>query len=157
FSRPLMTWLALGLGPVSLWGAEPLKQTVTGKDRDFWAFRKLAQPLVPMVQHSQRAHTPIDAFLLARLSEKGLSYSPDADRVTLIRRAYLDLLGLPPAPEEVDSFLADGRPDAYEWLLDRLLASPHFGERWGRHWLDVVGYVDMSGFDTDATDLRIMP
>jgi hypothetical protein len=95
----------------------------------------------------------VDAFLLSRLEANKLTLSPDADRITLLRRASLDLLGLPPAPEEVDAFLADERPDAYERLLDRLLASPHFGERWGRHWLDVVGYADTVGFDTDANNL----
>jgi hypothetical protein len=157
FPRSLMVYLALVLGSGSLCAAEPIKQTITSKDRDFWAFRKLVQSVVPRVQHSPLLRTTIDAFLLAKLKEKGLTYSPGTDRTTLIRRAYFDLLGLPPSPEEVDAFQADPHPDAYERLLDRLLASPHFGERWGRHWLDVVGYVDMSGFDTDATDLRIMP
>jgi Protein of unknown function (DUF1549) len=92
----------------------------------------------------------VDAFLLARLEAKGLTYAPEADRVTLLRRAYLDLWGLPPTPEAVDAFLADGRADRFERLVDRLLASPHFGERWARHWLDVVGYADTVGFDIDA-------
>ena len=84
----------------------------------------------------------MDAFVLAKLEEKGLAFSPDADRVALLRRVHFDLLGLPPSPEEVDEFLADKRSDAYELWIDRLLASPQFGERWGRHWLDVAGYVD---------------
>jgi hypothetical protein len=91
--------------------------------------------------------------VLAELEENGLEFSPDADPVTLVRRASLDLVGLPPTPDEVDAFVADtdaARPDAYERLLDRLLASPHFGERWGRHWLDVAGYTDTVGFDIDA-------
>src|SRR5262249_44589592 len=103
--------------------------------RQHWAFRPPVRPPVPVVRHPGRARTPVDAFLLARLEAKGLTYSPEAERATLVRRAYLDLLGLPPAPEDVDAFLADGRPGAYERLLDGLLASPHFGERWGRHWL----------------------
>src|SRR5205085_5500798 len=81
---------------------------------------------------------------------RGLTLSADADRVTLLRRAYLDVVGLPPSPEDVEAFLADTRPDAYERLVDRLLASPHFGERWARHWLDVVGYADTVGFDIDS-------
>jgi hypothetical protein len=124
-----------------------------GEDRQHWAFRPPARPALPAVRHADRARTPVDTFLLARLESRGLTFSPDADRVTLLRRAALDLLGLPPSPEEVDAFLADPRPDAYEQLLDRLLASPHFGERWGRHWLDVVGYADTVGFDTDANNL----
>src|SRR4029077_14727299 len=89
-------------------------------------------------------------FLLAKLEEKGLTFSADADPITLLRRAYLDLWGLPPAPEAVDAFVADDRPDAFERVLDVLLASPRFGERWGRHWLDVAGYTDTVGFDIDA-------
>jgi hypothetical protein len=108
---------------------------------------------VPHVRHAERVRTPVDAFLLARLEGKGLTFAADADRTTLLRRACLDLLGLPPAPEEVDAFLADDRPDAYERLLDRLLASPHFGERWGRHWLDVAGYTDTVGFDQDTSTI----
>ena len=94
--------------------------------------------------------TPIDRFLLARLEAKQLYLARDADKRTLIRRAYLDLIGLPPSPDEVRQFLADDSPDAYERLVDGLLASPHFGERWARHWLDAVGYVDTVGFDVDA-------
>jgi hypothetical protein len=108
------------------------------------------------VSNRIRARTPIDAFLLARLEAKGLGCSPEADRITLMRRAYLDLWGLPPAPADVDAFRADDRPDAFERLVDRLLASPHFGERWGRHWLDVVGYADTVGFDFDF-NLVIQP
>jgi hypothetical protein len=118
-----------------------------------WAFQPPARPAIPAVRGAHRVRTPVDAFLLAQLEAHGLTFTPDADRLTLNRRASLDLLGLPPALEDVDAFLADGRPDAYERLLDRLLASPHFGERWGRHWLDVVGYADTVGFDTDANTL----
>src|SRR5207253_8347228 len=92
----------------------------------------------------------------SRLQKRRLSFSPEAGRAPLIRRAYLDLWGLPPGPAEVDAFLADRRPDAWERLIDRLLASPRFGERWGRHWLDVVGYADTVSFDIDAT-LLIVP
>src|SRR6516225_3822029 len=123
---------------------------ITEKDRQHWAFRRLARPTIPAVKDVARARSAIDGFLLAKLEAKGLTYSTDADRATLIRRAYLDLWGLPPAPADVGAFLADKRPDAYERLLDRLLASPRFGERWGRHWLDVVGYADTVGFDIDA-------
>ena len=89
---------------------------------------------------------PIDAFILAKLEEKGLAPSKPADRRTLIRRVSFDLIGLPPTPEEVEAFVADPSPDAYEKLVDRLLASPHYGERWGRHWLDVARYADTKGY-----------
>jgi hypothetical protein len=122
---------------------------VREQDRQFWAFRKPVRSPVPRVHDAGRARTPIDSFVLARLEAKGLTFSPDADPATLVRRVYLDLLGLPPSPEEVDAFLADTRPDAYEHLVDRLLASPHYGERWGRHWLDAAGYADSIGGDND--------
>src|SRR5205823_513686 len=89
------------------------------------------------------------AFLLARLQAQGLTFAPEADRRTLIRRAAFDLTGLPPTPEEADAFVADPSPDAYERLIDRLIASPHYGERWGRHWLDVAGYADSEGVATE--------
>jgi hypothetical protein len=129
--------------------------SIDAADRQFWSFRPLARPAVPNLAGVARVRTPIDAFVLARLEPKGLAFSPDADPTTLARRAYLDLLGLPPSPTEIASFLSDDRPGAYERLLDRLLASPHFGERWGRHWLDAAGYVDTIGFDTDATNVML--
>src|SRR5262249_58545041 len=94
---------------------------------------------------ADRVRNPIDAFILQRLEHKGLSLSPEADRLTLLRRATFDLTGLPPEPAEVQSFLADGAPDAYERLIDRLLASPRYGERWGRFWLGLAGYADSEG------------
>jgi hypothetical protein len=120
-----------------------------------WAFQPLARLERPPITNSGRARTPIDEFVLEKLQAKRLTFAADADRVTLVRRAYLDLLGLPPSPKELDEFLRDRRADAYEQLLDRLLASPHFGERWGRHWLDNAGYVDVTGTDNDATIIRL--
>ena len=120
---------------------------VTEKDRQFWAFQKPVAAPVPHVGNRQRVRTPIDAFLLAQLEANGLSFSPDASKVTLMRRAWLDLIGVPPSPEEIRAYLADNKPDAYERLIDKLLASPHYGERWGRHWLDATGYTDVAGFD----------
>ena len=107
-----------------------------------WAFQPPVNPPVPVVRDADRVRTPVDAFLLARLEKAGLTFSPDADRATFLRRATLDLTGLPPTPEAVAAFLNDTRPDACERLIDDLLASPHYGERWGRHWLDAAGYVD---------------
>jgi hypothetical protein len=104
---------------------------------------------VPQPAGRDRVRTPIDAFLLARLEAKGLTLSPDASRQVLLRRAYLDLLGLPPTPEEIQAFLDDASPDAYERLIDRLLESPHYGERWGRHWLDVAGFTDSPHYTPD--------
>ena len=118
-------------------------------DREYWAFRKLAVPDLPRVHQAERVRTPVDAFLLGKLEEKGIGFSADADPLFLMRRLYLDLIGLPPSPEEVDAFLADSSPLAYEQLVERLLASPHFGERWGRHWLDEAGYTDTLGGDND--------
>jgi hypothetical protein len=115
-----------------------------------WSFRKPVRSAVPQVSHGDRVRTPVDAFVLARLEANRLALSVDADRAGLVRRSYFDLLGFPPSPEDIDEFLADTGPDAYERLLDRLLDSPRFGERWARHWLDVVGYTDTVGFDIDA-------
>ncbi len=119
---------------------------ISAEERAFWAFQPIRRPAVPAIRDNPRVRTPIDAFLLPTLEAKGLSFSPDADRRTLIRRATFDLTGLPPTPAEVAAFLADGSPDAYDKLLDRLLASPRYGERWGRHWLDVAGYADSDGY-----------
>jgi hypothetical protein len=120
---------------------------ITNGEREFWSFRPLVEVSVPRVQAADRVRTPIDAFLLSRLEDTGLTFNPDADRVTLIRRATYDLIGLPPSPDEVKRFLKDHSANAYERLLERLLASPRYGERWGRHWLDVAGYADSEGFD----------
>lgn len=119
------------------------------EDRQFWSFRVLARPTVP-TPTSGLAESPIDAFLLHKLEAAGLTFSSEADRRALIRRVSFDLLGLPPTPEEVEAFCGDTDPAAYEKLLDRLFANPHFGERWGRRWLDVAGYVDTVGADNDA-------
>jgi hypothetical protein len=130
-------------------GVDAVVARITEQDRNFWAFRKPVRPPVPSVRDTARVRTAVDAFVLARLEAKGLTFSPDADPATLVRRVYLDLLGLPPSPEEADAFLNDPHPDAYERLVDQLLASPHYGERWGRHWLDAAGYADSIGGDND--------
>ncbi len=117
----------------------------TEEERQFWSFQPIRRPELPAVASPNRARTPIDHFVLDRLEHEGLAMSADADRVTLIRRVYFDLLGLPPLPEVIESFVADRSPISYEQLVDQLLASPHYGERWGRHWLDVAGYADSEG------------
>jgi hypothetical protein len=144
----LETWIREGARTAQKEPAEiSAAALITAEDRDFWCFRPIRRPPVPHFAPSDRIRTPIDALLLAALKPKRLAFSHDAGRRTLIRRLSLDLLGLPPAPSEVQAFLADTSPDAYERLVDRMLASPHYGERWGRHWLDVAGYADSEGFD----------
>ena len=134
--------------------AEAPEPEISDEERQFWSFRRPVRAEISKVKDRQRVRTPIDAFVLSRLEAKGLTFSPDAPRLTLVRRAYFDLIGLPPSPQEVRAFLADSRPDAYERLIDRLLASPHYGERWGRHWLDAAGYTDMEGLDAGLEYLR---
>ncbi|MBT6154881.1 MAG: DUF1553 domain-containing protein [Planctomycetaceae bacterium] len=116
---------------------------------DWWSLQSIVQPAIPQVENSEWPETPIDAFVLSKLEERGLQPAQPATKRTLIRRATLDLLGLPPTPTEIDRFLADDRPNAYRRLIDRLLASPRYGERWGRHWLDVVRYTESDGFEHD--------
>jgi hypothetical protein len=122
---------------------------ITDKDRSWWSFRKPVKPAVPSVKDKDQARTEIDAFVLAQLEHKGWKMQPEADRRTLIRRAYFDLIGLPPTSAEVQAFLDDQSPNAWEKVIDHLLASPQYGEQWGRHWLDVAGYSDSRG---DAGD-----
>ena len=132
-------------------------EQVSSEDRAWWAFRNLTRPTVPAVKEPNLVRTSIDAFVLARLEEKGLCFSAPAARNTLIRRAYFDLIGLPPTPKEVDALAASGGPDAFARQIDRLLDLPHFGERWGRHWLDYAGYVDVYGSDENAATIRLSP
>ena len=114
-----------------------------------WGFVAPLRPPVPKVMDQTWPKNPIDTFILARLEKEGLKPSPEADRVTLLRRLSLDLIGLPPTPEEVDAFLADKSPTAYKKQVERLLASPHYGEKWGRMWLDAARYADSDGFEKD--------
>src|SRR5262245_21611133 len=114
-----------------------------------WAFIAPTRPALPQVKNGSWVKTPIDRFILARLEKEGLTPSPEADRVTLLRRLSLDLIGLPPTVAEVEAFLHDKSPNAYEKQVERLLASPHYGERWGRHWLDAARYADSDGFEKD--------
>jgi hypothetical protein len=121
----------------------------TAQKQVWWAFKPPVLPLLPSTRFDPWAHNPIDAFVLAQLQAAGLKPSPPAARRVLIRRAYQDLIGLPPTPEEVSAFETDRSPDAWEKVVDHLLASPHYGERWGRHWLDLVRYADSGGFEGD--------
>lgn len=116
-------------------------------DLAFWSFQPIKNYPVPQVKNKKRVKQPVDAFLLSKLEAKGLGFSSEASKTSLARRAFYDLTGLPPTPVELKQFLDDKSPDAYEKLIDRLLASKHYGERWGRHWLDVAGYADSEGYN----------
>src|SRR6478672_3285746 len=125
----------------------------TTAERRHWAFVPRSHPEVPTFKTAADrdwVKTPVDAFILTRLRKDGLNPSPVADRATLIRRVSFDLTGLPPAPAEVAAFVADRSPNAWEKVVDRLLASPHYGERWGQHWLDVVRFAESDGFEYDT-------
>jgi hypothetical protein len=119
------------------------------KAREFWSFRPLAKPSLPAVKQKDWPANEIDHFLLARMEQAKLKPSEDAEKRVLVRRATFDLIGLPPTPEEIDAFLSDTAPKAFARVVDRLLGSPHYGERWGRHWLDVVRYADTAGDNSD--------
>jgi hypothetical protein len=150
----MMTLSRRACFPLPVVVALGLVGTATGEPADggWWSWAPLVRPAVPAAvadSDPERAGNVIDRFLLARLREEGLHFSPAADRGTLIRRLYYDVVGLPPSPEEVAAFVADPDPAAYAKLVERLLASPHYGERWARHWLDVVHYGETHGYDKD--------
>ncbi len=128
--------------PVSV----PAETEWTDEERGYWAFQPVKPPRLPNVINTDRIQTPIDPFLLAELEARGLCFSPQADRATLARRLAFDLLGLPLAPERVASFVISQEPDAYDQLVEELLASPAYGERWARHWLDPAGFADSDGY-----------
>ncbi|MBM3801686.1 MAG: DUF1553 domain-containing protein [Acidimicrobiia bacterium] len=125
------------------------ERPVSDKELAWWSFVRPVTPAVPVVKNAARVKNPIDAFVLAALEAKGLQPAPRASRRALIRRVYFDLIGLPPRPEDVEAFLADSSPNAYEKLVDRLLNSERYGERWARHWLDVARYADSDGYEYD--------
>ncbi len=164
--RPL-TLLALAIaGPgMPIYAAEATSTAQTApvlgaSALDWWSLRPVRMPAVPVPadpHHRERIRTPVDAFIFSRLEREGLHASPEADRRTLMRRLHFDLVGLPPDPAEVDRFLADPAPDAYEHLVDRLLASPQYGERWARHWLDVARYGETHGYDKDQPRMNAWP
>lgn len=146
----LQRWVKLGL-------PDPRKDThnavtaPTGmsvqEGREFWSFQPVANPAIPDIGNSDWVRTPIDAFVLSKMESAGVKPAPPADRRTLIRRVTLDLIGIPPTPAAVDAFVADASPEAFRDLVEKLLASPQYGERWGRHWLDVARYADSNGLD----------
>ena len=123
---------------------------VNEETKKFWSFQKVVRPTVPDVDQPQ-ARNPIDHFVFRKLQQAGLKPAPQASRARLIRRAYYDLTGLPPTPEQVQAFVEDQDPDAYSKLIDKLLESPHYGEKWGRHWLDLVRYAESNSFERDGT------
>ncbi|MEX2285432.1 MAG: DUF1549 domain-containing protein, partial [Planctomycetaceae bacterium] len=125
------------------------KTVLDDKARAFWAYRPLSRVAPPAVKNPDACLSPVDNFVESKLEERNLEPNPQTDRRHLIRRAYFDLIGLPPEPDDVDAFVGDASPDAYSRLLDRLLASPHYGERWGRHWLDLARFAESHGFEHD--------
>ncbi|MBM82316.1 MAG: hypothetical protein CMJ78_17250 [Planctomycetaceae bacterium] len=146
-------WIASGApSNEDLSKIEPRK-FVTDKDREHWAFQLPRRQTLPTIEANDLANSPIDVLLLKRLEDKGLTFSRKASKRALIRRLFFDLVGLPPTQDEIEAFITDESPNAYERLVDRLLASPNYGERWGRHWMDTVGYVDVRLYDGDATTI----
>jgi hypothetical protein len=129
---------------------EASTEKMLAEARSYWAYQPLERPEVPQVEDEAWVHNPIDAFIRHRLERANLDPAPPAPRVALLRRVYYDLIGLPPTPEEVDAFLEDSSPDAYEQVVERLLESPHYGEQWGRHWLDLVHYAETNGYERDG-------
>ena len=140
----LRAWIDAGAD----WPEASVASEPAGKSAH-WAFQAPIRPIVPPVKNRRFVRNPIDAFVLARLEREQITPSAEADRAASVRRLHLDLIGLPPTPERLHAFLGDRRPDAYERLVDELLSSPHFGERWGRHWLDLARYADTDGYQID--------
>src|SRR5579859_3924455 len=153
----LETWVKMG-APDPRLAPDPSEHKYAvdfEKAKKHWSFQPIRKPAVPRVDDPQHwAQTPVDNFILATLQTKGLTPSPQADKVTLIRRATFDLIGLPPTPKEVDEFVADSSTNAFAKVVDRLLASPHYGERWARHWLDLAHYADTRGTQGNNRDER---
>ena len=151
----LVRWIELGAPrPGEEASAAPRREPgleVTDKDRDWWSFRPIKELPLPEVKAKSWAESPVDRFVLAGLESKGFEPAAPAARRELIRRAYFDLIGLPPTYQEVESFVADDTPGAFERVIDRLLEKPQYGERWGRHWLDVARYSESNGMERNFT------
>ena len=152
----LTRWVEMGLpwtpgdSPADELEEEKSIPRVNDKTKSFWSFQPLRRPQPPLVQPSSWGNNEIDAFILARLQKAGLEPSPPAGKTALLRRAYYDLTGLPPSPPEVEAFVADDSPRAFQKVIDRLLASPHYGEKWARHWLDLVRYAETTSYERDS-------
>ena len=154
----LVAWVRMGAPDPRT--ARPAGNAVTygGNGKNHWAFRPVAKPAPPAVKNEPWIRNEIDRFVLAKLEANGMTANERADKRALIRRAYYDVIGLPPTPEQVDAFLADNSPNAFEKVVDALLASPRYGERWGRHWLDVARYSDTKGqFDRRREETSVYP
>ena len=157
--RPAVLWRLSATGVVCalLAGADATPAAGGDPKKEHWSYQPLVAPTVPRVADAAWVRNPIDAFVLAKLEAGGMKPSPEAERRTLIRRAYFDLTGLPPTPEDVEAFVDDPAPDAYERVVDRLLASPRYGERWARHWIDVVHFAETHGNDQDRVRPNAWP
>jgi len=147
--RDFVGWIEMGAPDPRDGEGSPAGRFDPAKARQHWSFQPVRKPSLPSVRHADRIETSIDAFLLARLEQHGWQFAPPAGRAEWIRRATFDLVGLPPTPEEIDAFVEVASPDAFERVVDRLLASPHYGERWAQHWLDVVRYAESEGYEYD--------
>jgi len=147
--RSLSALLGICVSALAIYAAEAI--TFTAAQRSWWAFQPVAKPAAPAVRNKKWVKTAVDAFILAKLEAKDIQPNPPADKLTLLHRATIDMTGLAPTPDEIQQFLADNSPTAWEKVVDRLLASPAYGERWGRHWLDIVRYADSNGYKADET------
>jgi hypothetical protein len=145
-------WFALSLLFLSAAACARLDAGAQNAAEPWWSLRPVVKPALPPAdkRFPDWSASPIDRFVLRQMLAKGLEPAPPADRTTLIRRVYFDLIGLPPTPEDIDGFLKDPSPDAYEKIVDRLLAGPRFGERWARHWMDVIHFAETHGHDQDV-------
>jgi hypothetical protein len=150
-TKQLRNWLFILALAGSVGWAVGGEHKFTESELSYWAYQKVRKPAVPAVSYQAWVKTPVDAFILKELESKKIKPAPRADKITLLRRATFDLTGLPPTPDEVRAFLADTSPNAFAKVVDRLLASPHYGEKWARHWLDLARYAESEGFKSDET------
>ena len=151
----LTTWVKMGAPvPANATAIKTKLSGLTDKARGHWSYLVAKNPKIPINKNQQWCRTPVDCFILQKIEAAGMLPSPDADKETLLRRAYYDVIGLPPSPQEIEIFLSDKSQEAWARVVDRLLASPHYGERWGRHWLDTARYSDTAGANVNGTEYR---